>query len=254
MFPTPEPETTTYLCNSTLFPIFDKLGTDVGSLVSSLSQFCEVRQYPDESFEFRGQAAYDCFLEHAAEPVYNHVLDMPQRISPYGVTGFWNLPVFDTQFFHLLFWGDFASTNDGSIMNVMPGNSLGPPLALPQSPLENLLITVAFHRRLSKRSRLAYTQLVQKWLSHVSEQGLFGEGPVGPKSRHLSFFDKLAQFRVDASRTGQCSLNYFVLLMLKMCRHNPVIWVYFTERPQRDFSFAEEYGIDRQEPILTDLW
>ena len=80
--------------------------------------------------------------------------------------------------------------------------------------LDNLLITVGFNRKPSEDVRHRFAISLGEWFRLVRQQGMFGEGPIEKVSNEVEFRGRVAQFRVNASRSGQDTLNWLLLSVL----------------------------------------
>lgn len=80
--------------------------------------------------------------------------------------------------------------------------------------LGNFLISVAFKRVPTAEVRAQFALSLTRWFQSVSREGMFGEGPIKPASTELEFRGRLVQFRIDASRSGQDTLNWLLLFAL----------------------------------------
>ena len=67
----------------------------------------------------------------------------------------------------------------------------------------------------------------------VEQQGMFGEGPILPKSPSIGYARKFAQFRVDASRSSQNTVNWLLLSLLKICPSNMIVEIRFSDKVPR---------------------
>jgi hypothetical protein len=97
--------------------------------------------------------------------------------------------------------------------------------------LESLLISIGFKGKPSPEIRLRFAASLEQWFRSMSREGVFGEGPINPISRTLEFRGRLAQFRIDASRSGQDTLNGLLLLGLEFG---------YEVSPVSDFVFDHE--------------
>ncbi len=84
-----------------------------------------------------------------------------------------------------------------------------------ESRLERLAITSVFKRRPSRKTMRLYTEMVGDWLASVKLNGIFGEGGITPvQPAEMVFWSNGAQFYVDAQKSGQNTLNWFILKAL----------------------------------------
>ena len=102
--------------------------------------------------------------------------------------------------------------------------------------LENLMISVGFYKKPSDEAKSCFAACLSNWFQSVSEQGVFGEGPIKPVSTELEFRGRLAQFRIDVSRSGQDTLNWLLLTVLNFG---------YAVSAVTDFIFDHEKQIER---------
>jgi hypothetical protein len=81
--------------------------------------------------------------------------------------------------------------------------------------LQSLAITLRLKRKPGTEIRERYAEMIVDWLASVSEHGVFDEGPIGRASQFVEFQGLRAQFRIDASASGQHTLNWFILKALQ---------------------------------------
>ena len=79
---------------------------------------------------------------------------------------------------------------------------------------KNLLVTVGFCRKPSEEVSQSFIRCLGEFFRSVSRQGMFGEGPVRPRSSEVEFRGRVAQFRIDASNSGQDTLNWLLLCVI----------------------------------------
>jgi hypothetical protein len=102
--------------------------------------------------------------------------------------------------------------------------------------LEDLMISVGFYRIPSDDVKSRFMVCLSDWFQSVSQQGLFGEGPINQVSKELEFRGRLAQFRIDVSRSGQDTLNWLLLTVLNFG---------YAVSAVTDFIFDHEKQIER---------
>jgi hypothetical protein len=77
--------------------------------------------------------------------------------------------------------------------------------------LEELVITVVFRRTPSRNVLNALGHALRDWHNSMALKGLLEEGPARIISPELTCYGKRAQFTIDASQTGQNTLNWLVI-------------------------------------------
>jgi hypothetical protein len=80
--------------------------------------------------------------------------------------------------------------------------------------LANLSVAVLFRGRVGKGVRRAFTDAVAAWGRAAAQGGAFEDGPVTLASTGVTFTGARAQFRIDASRSGQDTVNWLTLTIL----------------------------------------
>ena len=104
--------------------------------------------------------------------------------------------------------------------------------------LENLQISVLFKRKPTPEVRQRFATCLGDLFHSVSSQGMFGDGPIKPMSRELEFRGPLAQFRVDASRSGQDTLNWLLLSVLNFGYEVSAVQQFFFDHERQIESFT----------------
>jgi len=88
----------------------------------------------------------------------------------------------------------------------------------PQSmDLSHLCVTLGFSRRVRPEVQMHLVAAIRDWHASVSEAGMFGEGAVRNVSSEVEFQGRRAQFWLDASETGQRTINWLVLSIVNAC-------------------------------------
>jgi len=212
-----------------------------------------ILRYPDGSLQVEGPAS-SALAELRIGAAVQKALDLRVFQGAAGVwfgsTGYREISGFPERIYNVLVWGSFVSKNDGRFVTVHPG-SPNAQVRNPTSSMENLLVTIVFTRKMSKRVRLSLLQVLSTWLDSVRHEGVSNEGQVRPTGSSLRFFDRLVQFRLDASRSGQMTVNWLILTLIDFCSQALISEVYFTERHDQYFSFEEEYAL--KDSLLMDV-
>jgi hypothetical protein len=102
--------------------------------------------------------------------------------------------------------------------------------------LENLAISVGFYKKPSDEVKRHFIASIGSWFQSVLTQGLFGEGPIKSISDELEFCGRLVQFRIDASQSGQDTLNWLLIHTLNSA---------YAFTPITDFIFDHERQIKK---------
>ena len=101
--------------------------------------------------------------------------------------------------------------------------------------VEDLQISILFAQAAGERTRTRLAACLCTWFNSVDKEGMFGEGPISKASDELVFRGRLAQFRLDASRSGQDTLNWLFLTVLNFGYEVNII---------QDFLFSQEKLLD----------
>ena len=97
-------------------------------------------------------------------------------------------------------------------------------------PKTAIPVTVTFRRRLTKEIREEFVQLIGRWAASVRENGIFEEGPVSVVDNRIEFWNRRAQFVLDASQSGQNTINWLILCLLSFSYVNTVIELFFVAK------------------------
>ncbi len=159
-----------------------------------------VFRYPDGSLQIEGGGAVQLFfatrLQGGMEGVeFNTIF---RSLAPFSMKQFrfW----YEASYRRKLGKYDFR---------VIPS----PPI--PESPgeheLGSLPVTVAFLRKPKPDVMRKFTDVISQWCRSVATSGMFGEGPIATPTPELIFQGARVQFVIDASGSGQNTLNWLVL-------------------------------------------
>jgi hypothetical protein len=115
--------------------------------------------------------------------------------------------------------------------------------------LAHLEATVAFRTRVSKAVREAFVGAISTWARTAAERGAFDDGPVSLASPGIEFSGTRARFLLDASLSGQDTLNWLALAILDFGEDVHVVTGVF-------FGSSAEFldamiGPIRGEPVLV---
>lgn len=80
--------------------------------------------------------------------------------------------------------------------------------------LKDLQISIAFKKKVSLKTQRFFIECLEKCFASVSKEGMFNEGPLKLISNEVEFRGRLAQFRVNASSSGQDTLNWLLITAL----------------------------------------
>lgn len=111
--------------------------------------------------------------------------------------------------------------------------------------LHDLQISVGFKRKASSKTQRSFVQCLEKYFVSVSKAGVFDEGPLRLVSKEIEFRGHVAQFRVDASASGQDTLNWLLITALNFGYATSAV---------TDFIFDHDKDLERiTGPIPSDV-
>jgi len=218
---------------------------------------CRLDAYPDGSIQIVGASAQADFCRMAQEPIgeYDERLmfgeeDYAKAKVHCGGTTYSSLMAFEERRWCVRDWLGPASQRGNSNVCV-PTQQQFP--RMEEYPLDALLISVAFKRRLTKPKRAKLVTALAEWRNSVRSNGVFGEGPIRWSDGAITFYKKVAQFQVDASESGQCTINWLILSLMTHAINNPIADVCFTKTPGINVTFEEHYGLSEDDRIVMQL-
>jgi hypothetical protein len=197
--------------------------------------------FPDGSVLFRGGLGLGVFEKHIRSQE-----DLILQLTGAGLCR--SLAGFPRFTYALLYTADYQSVlgEDSFKAGVAATASACPG----EYTLDRLLVTVASKGVLSKRNKEILTSVVFSWADSVSEVGVFSEGPARLVNSEARFQGRLCQFRVDMSRSGQRTLNWLTLCLLRFGHQiHPLTGVAFDESEFIDVIFGTAKGQEYMLPI-----
>ncbi len=250
-------EQDTVLYTQAILDVIAESGLDVDALLENIVQTtgAVLDRYPDGTVQFEGPRMFDAFESRAGDCYFNRSQQLQVQEENYAKAKVWygdasysSLAPFSPRMFLIRDWGTHVHTwtgGGGGGIGVWTANTAEPDFPGPrreEAPIDNLLVSVEFQRRLSKKTRQQFTEAIGQWFLSVRVQGLFGEGPVSLASPHIQFHKRLAQFRIDASRSGQKTINWLILTLVHFASEHVITDIFFTLKPAgSDISFEEYY-------------
>lgn len=184
-------------------------------------------RYPDGSIFIEG--------ENSAERLWQLII--AKSLLAKGLcqpNGFSSLKPFPNTAYRLYYTYDYSeSLGDFGFVIAFPGMWKSEPA---NYQLDNLLISVGFYKTPSNSVKHRFVTSLKDWFRSVSDQGLFGEGPIRPASDQLEFRGRLVQFRVDARQSGQNTLNWLLIHALNFG---------YSFIPITDFIFDHEAQVEK---------
>jgi len=116
--------------------------------------------------------------------------------------------------------------------------------------LNQLMITIGSKGSMALRKKRSLIAIVSEWAASVSEAGMFSEGPAHLVDAEARFRGRLCQFRVDVSRSGQHTLNWLTLSVLRFGYEvHPMDGVAFGEEPYLEAIFGTVRGPEMVLPV-----
>lgn len=80
--------------------------------------------------------------------------------------------------------------------------------------LAHLRVTISIHKKMSKTTAIELAEVVREWYSQIGSKGVFGEGGVALRSPLMRYHGRKVGIEIDASNSGQETLNSLVLAAL----------------------------------------
>lgn len=178
--------------------------------------------YPDGSIFIEGKNSTDRLWK----------LILAKGLLAKGVcqpNGFGSIEPFPNTHYRLYYTYDYSeSLEDLGFVITGPGAwKTGPA----DYKLSNLLISVGFIKSPPDEIKYRFVASLREWFQSVSVKGLFEEGPIKLVSSELEFRGRLVQFRIDASQSGQHTLNWLLIHTLNFA---------YSSIPITDFIFDHE--------------
>jgi len=199
--------------------------------------------YPDGTLLIEGENTTGMLLNFLAR---NRLLGSGDEDGVWQPNGYGSLDPFPSKVCYLWYTAAYReSLGDFDFSILFPAICSRP---TSDYQLENLQISVGFSRRPSVQVRRRFAAYLGEWFGSVSERGVFGEGPVMPVSWEVEFRGRWAQFWIDASKSGQDTLNWLLIWVLNFG---------YTVSRVADFAFDHKIELflcetldDRAEKIL----
>lgn len=215
----------------------------VPDLASHLDEIKKIAQrhgyFPDGSLFIEGE---NC-CERLADFRYRLALGVAGVWQPKGFGG---LKEFGGKHCFVWYTNDYRDRLGEEDLQIRSPNEVVWPKP-PAYRVDDLLITVVFRRKPSMEVQLRFAECIGEWSQQVATQGLHGEGPIKLTTPQIEFRKKLAQFRIDASQSGQDTLNWLVLSVLNFGYAFCLVSDFFFDQEQNTVLMIE--GIDR--PLET---
>jgi hypothetical protein len=240
------------------------LGVDVDGHIASCHASYPglVLRYPDGSLQVRGQAAHHCkqyILHPTCEGELNRLFADPSDYSKKTIMGIslWNsLPCFGSELFQLHSYGEWIAVmeHEGVMVKV---KGRGPDLSVASAG--NLNIRIGFRRTPKKAAIEAFAAHVAWWADSVRERGIGDELSVSLISSAIEVAGRIAQFQLDASRSGQLTINWLIIALASFCETEQIELIDFTAAREQLSSHAstphaklKRYELPSSEAIASE--
>lgn len=138
-----------------------------------------------------------------------------------------------------------ALVSESTILNeVSPG--ICSPVNEWEYGLSHLRVTIALHKKMSKSTAIELAEVVRKWFSQIGSKGVFGEGGICLRSTLMHYRGREVGIEIDASGSGQETLNSLVLAALNwgMARRLPLHTITLAAAPD-----AKVFASDQSMPL-----
>jgi hypothetical protein len=245
-------------CTSIL-KLMDRAGVNLMQLRHDvMAQFGECFvSYPDGSLVIDSCAAGNAFFERGAKLAFDriyrddehkHGADTGPLKTSLAYARISSLKPFTPAVYQVHFADESVRKVDGGVVGIVAGSNCG---TLTEAPLDELLISVDFMRDLTEKNCAAFAAQMRNCLQSLSERGFQDEGPIRPFP-DIHFAKRLAQLRVDASKSGPISINWIITRIVSFIPYCPLSCIHFTLQclkydqngsPRfRVVDFAEAYG------------
>ena len=239
---------------------FREDGVDTNAMFRQVAGFpeCAGQRYPDGSMQIEGPQAVEVF-EKLAVALFRKLMANFHAQHPFcneyvmGGAAYISLNPFEAKSFDLSFCGEFVRKFENGCVGIWPNFVPDLRPTLEENPIDDLPVTVIFQRRLSKDAREQFSRLVGDWLRSVSGEGIFGEGPILPVSGEIDFYPRCAQFRINASRSGQNTINWLILTILRFIPVNLVTEILLMRRAATGQPVAEEFSLNAAQLVKLPL-
>ncbi len=193
-----------------------------------------VRRFPDGAIELN----YTRLKVGEYHPLVPFI--SPGRIE--GAGGFRSLGPFQStgRLFSIQYLADYQDRLKSEV-GFLAGKGSPVPISPDEFELESLSIHAYFLRRLNQSVRLDFTRAIAEWGNRVAIKGAFDDGPIQLASPGITFSGVHAHFTIDASRSGQDTLNWLTLTILDFGYEVHVVtWVWFGNEIARPGSKRSE--------------
>lgn len=112
--------------------------------------------------------------------------------------------------------------------------------------LAHLRVTISIHKRMNKAAAIEFAEVVRDWYSQIGSKGVFGEGGISLRSPLVHYRGREVGIEIDASSSGQETLNSLVLAALNwgMAKRLPLHTINLAAAPD-----AKVFASDQSVPL-----
>jgi hypothetical protein len=165
-----------------------------------------LRRFPNGAIEVEGNEAYVEMRDLLRE-------DGTLEFGLEGQGGFRSLaPFVPKHIFSIQYLSDYQEKIRSEVGFLNGSGDLEPPTS-GESNLSELEVSIFFRSRLTDKVRRELAAFVAAWAQSVSVRGAFDDGPIQLASTGIAFFGPRAHFLIDASRSGQDTVNWLSLAL-----------------------------------------
>lgn len=110
--------------------------------------------------------------------------------------------------------------------------------------LAHLRVTISIHKKMTKATAIELGEVVRDWYSQIGSKGVFDEGGVALRSPLMHYRGREVGIEIDASNSGQETLNSLVLAALNwgMAKRLPLHTINLAAAPDAKV-FASEQSV-----------
>lgn len=121
--------------------------------------------------------------------------------------------------------------------------------------LHQLQTVVVFRRKPARQAMSAFASALRQWHNSVRQAGMAGDGPIRSISQHVEWRGRAALFAIDASASGQDTLNWLIVSLVHFGTEHLIEAIHFANpEPERLFPWMRSHepirvGIPAEVPV-----
>ncbi|MFO1021210.1 MAG: hypothetical protein U0903_11005 [Planctomycetales bacterium] len=216
------------LVHYSIIPIIARCGYDPGALAGEVETAHpgSTRWYPDGTLAITGFDALNQFVtscDHCySDAAFKDDCDnKPLRLgrSIKVQSSIVSHPAFESTMYDFLMWNEAFRKWDSSasVITAQLGSPYSP--ELPAGPLESLPLVIFFaDKKVNLKTRKAIAISIENWFRQQAETPMPGEKPIRLQRMTVRFRERTADILLDASESGQHSLNWLYLEIIYHCK------------------------------------